>query len=91
MHPYRTALDQPNGTPHADHEQRTAATTREHFGSALAAFARLYSAAEACGDLAGAERFAAAVDILLAACPSPEPVLPGVDHAPGAGDVPSWC
>ena len=47
-------------------------TTREQFGVVLASLARLYRAAEQRGDTALAARYAAAVDLLLGACP-PDP------------------
>jgi hypothetical protein len=44
-------------------------TTREHFGTALSSLARLYDAADRCGDWASAERYSAAVSLLLRAWP----------------------
>jgi hypothetical protein len=45
-------------------------TTREDFGTALAVLARLYQAAEDSGDLSRAERYLAAVQLVLGAWPS---------------------
>jgi len=44
-------------------------TTREHFGTALAALARLYADAEKRGDVAQAERYSEAVQLVLGAWP----------------------
>lgn len=45
-------------------------TTREHFGTALATLARLYADAEKRGDVAQAERYSEAVQLVLGAWPS---------------------
>ena len=44
--------------------------TREYFGTALAALARLYDASEKRGDMERAARYSAAVDLVLGAWPS---------------------
>jgi hypothetical protein len=56
------------------------ATTREQFGTALAALARLYAAAEGRGDMEHAERYSAAVQLLLGAWPSD--CEPEIDRRP---------
>ncbi|MBV9948842.1 MAG: hypothetical protein JOZ69_18485 [Myxococcales bacterium] len=48
----------------------TKKTPREHFGTALASLAYLYRTAEARGDFAHAQRYSAAVDLLLGAWPA---------------------
>jgi hypothetical protein len=66
-------------------------TTREHFGTTLAAAARLYADAESRGDFARAAAYAVAVEALLDAWPSDEepprrPSRPTDDVA----DAPGW-
>jgi hypothetical protein len=71
----------PRYRANTSNEAGASPTTREDFGAALAALARLYGAAERQGDLAGAEKYACIVDLLLGAYPSyrkpdDEPVPP---------------
>jgi len=67
---------------HLSSEPPPSASTHEHFGAALSALARLYDAAEKRGDLALAERYAAAVQLLLGAPPAREHAQPPSGRAP---------
>jgi hypothetical protein len=70
--PYRTIADKRPEPPMSSQDAGSDSaerTSREDLGTALAAIARLYTAAESRGDRARAERYSSAVDLLLGAWP----------------------
>jgi hypothetical protein len=65
-------------------------TTREHFGSALASLAHLYEAAEGRGDMEHAERYSAAVQLLLGGWPADGEPAPAPGPAPAEAGGSTW-